>query len=105
MCQSYENKRAGIVAGEDYAVIKGFAAAKTNKPKTDNPFSTSSFSYEKDAWEHGWYCWHERILPAALQRNYWAKGDYEKAHHESFLFEATGKLSQELEQIVKSYAG
>jgi len=103
MCQAYENERAGIVASEHYATIKGFAAARQSKSKSDNPFNTPYFSYEKDAWNHGWNCWHERILPAALQKQYWNKGDYAKAQSESFLFEATGKLSPELEQIIKSY--
>lgn len=102
MCQAYENERAGIIDSEDRAAIKGFAAARLQKPKSDNPFTTIYFSYEKDAWVHGWECYHGRTLPWGLERIYHIKGDIQKAIEARNKFEQTGELLPELEVVVRN---
>jgi len=65
MCQAYEAERASIVAGENRATIEGFKAASEGKLESDNPFNWGK--YDKEAWDHGWRCWHQKILPYALE--------------------------------------
>jgi|SRR3989338_8702294 len=103
MCQAYEDERAGIVDSEHRATIKGFAAAKFNKPQSSNPFTTLYFSYERDAWNQGWECWQERLLPYALEKMYHQKGQYKEAQDAREKFKETGELLPELEKIVKQY--
>src|SRR3989344_6417478 len=68
MCQAYEGERAAIVALEDSATLKGFAAARNGVSKDSNPYDWSK-SY-RDAWNHGWGCWQESLLPWALEERY-----------------------------------
>lgn len=75
MCQAYEAERAFIVAGENRATIAGFKAAREEKPKSDNPFTWGK--YNKEAWSHGWECWHQKILPYPLESILLKKTNYD----------------------------
>ena len=103
MCQAYEGERNYIVAGENIATKRGFAAAKLHKPKDSNPFYSLGI-YDREAWNHGWESWHERLLPWALDREYrkitgaWQTQDIQPQ------FKDTGKLPDELETILAKYS-
>ena len=66
MCQAYEAERNFIIRGEHINTIKGFAAASNRKPKSANPHSKFS-KYDREAWDNGRDCWHERFLLYALE--------------------------------------
>jgi len=97
MCQAYEGERNSILSSENYACIKGFTAAKSSKPKTNNPYYSG---YEYEAWNNGWECYQERILPWALERHYHAKGDISGGAKARNYFKRTGKLTKKLEKLL-----
>lgn len=68
MCQAYEAERAAIVSGENYSTRKGFTAAAIGANLEDNPLSWSI--YDGQAWYHGFACWHEGLLPWAIESHY-----------------------------------
>lgn len=101
MCQAYDAERAVILAKENLATLRGFAAARLARQKSENPYHQKGEMYSFDAWNHGWNCWWERILPWALEKTYHSRGDYAGAQQARFSFEKTGKLPEELEKIVE----
>lgn len=101
MCQAYDGERASIVAGENYATIEGFVAARKGLPKSTNPH-TKYGKYDSEAWGHGWDCWHQKILPWALEREYHLKGRVPDAQKASEQFKLTGEIPAELERFLKS---
>lgn len=103
MCQAYDCEWALIVAEENRATMCGFAAAQFHSSKTENPYHQKSEMYSFDAWNHGWNCWQERMLPGALEKTYQLRGDYAGAQQARIYFEKTGKLLEELEKIVERY--
>jgi len=60
MCQAYEAERNFIIAGEERATIEGYRAHRDGKLLTDNP---NFPGYDHKAWEHGWQCREEGIIP------------------------------------------
>lgn len=63
MCQAYAAEAAYIRSGEDWATKKGFAAHRDNLPITENPYMSG---YYKEAWDHGWNCRKEGIVPWSI---------------------------------------
>ncbi|MBI4152395.1 hypothetical protein HY495_01680 [Candidatus Woesearchaeota archaeon] len=102
MCQAYEGERAGIVALEDRATIKGFAAARAGFSKSANPYYWSGLFTE--AWDHGWGCWQEKLLPWALEQRYRTITDIPTSIHARQKFKETQDLPPELERIVEIYS-
>lgn len=67
MCQAYEAEAASIRAGEAYETRKGWIAHRDGQPVTANP----NFSgYYKEAWDHGWRCREEGIIPWSIVSRY-----------------------------------
>lgn len=58
MCQAYEAEAAAIRSAERRASMAGYEVAKKGKPVTENPFTSGYQRYEKEAWDHGWSCYH-----------------------------------------------
>ncbi|MDO8504283.1 MAG: hypothetical protein Q7S36_00320 [Candidatus Liptonbacteria bacterium] len=100
MCQAYDGEWASITASENFAVIKGFAAARKGLPKSANPHAKFG-KYDREAWDHGWDCFHERILPWALERHYHLQGRIPDAQKARKQFELTGKVPAELERFLR----
>lgn len=69
MCQAYDGEKALIAAGENHATIAGFTVASKGTLQSANPYSRFE-QYNRNAWNHGWSCWHEGILPWAIERQY-----------------------------------
>ena len=95
MCQAYAAEKAAIITGEDYATIAGFTAARNGASQSSNPYGKLE-EHGHDAWDHGWGCWHERILPWALERNYHRDGRIAEAQKARQQFKLTGELPPEL---------
>lgn len=102
MCQAYEGERAAIVAGEEHAQIKGFAAARFGVSENSNPYTWCK--YDKAAWDLGWGCWQEGLLPWALERQYRQKVDLRVVYAAVDEFKLSRKLPTELEKIVDGYS-
>ena len=62
MCQAYEAEKRSIILGCESMVLRGFVAARLGRPQQTN----SPHGFNENVWNHGWRCWHERILPWAL---------------------------------------
>lgn len=56
MCQAFGD--------EHQSVRQGFKAAHEGKPNTDNPYSDGD---KRKAWDHGWDCYYDGILPFAIE--------------------------------------
>jgi hypothetical protein len=67
MCQAYEGERASIVAGEEWSARSGYAAHRDGKPLTDNPHYSG---YDQRAWDHGWKCREEGIVPWSIEKRF-----------------------------------
>lgn len=65
MCQAYEAERNFIIAGENWETRKGWIAHRDGKPITANP---NYSGYYKEAWDHGWRCREEGIIPWAIEK-------------------------------------
>src|SRR3989344_6797004 len=99
MCQAYEAERNFIVSGEHYNTIKGFAAARKGEPKASN--SQGQFiKYDREAWDHGWDCWHERIFPYGLELKIKDLNKRINLQQISEQFKKSGKFPNELEQYL-----
>lgn len=99
MCQAYDGEKALIAAGESHATIAGFTAARKGIPQSANPCGRFE-QYNRNAWNHGWACWHEGILPWALERQYHDEGrlsDAQKAHEQ---FRLTRELPVDLKRFL-----
>jgi hypothetical protein len=73
MCQYFKSERRVLISLEQTATRNGFYAAKDGKPKSANPsvWTVGDKQYSdpyKDDWDHGWDCWHSRVLPWAIQK-------------------------------------
>lgn len=101
MCQAYEAERNFIVHGEHFNTIKGFAAARNGEPKKSNPNGQYS-KYDRESWDHGWDCWHARILPYALELKLENKDGWTR-FRASQEFKETGTLPKPLEQILEAH--
>lgn len=101
MCQAYDGERASIIAGENSAAIEGFAAARKGLPKSTNPFVKFGLKYNLEAWDHGWGCWHEGILPWALERQYYLKGKFLEGQKIREQFAKTREIPAELERFLR----
>ncbi|MDP3999689.1 MAG: hypothetical protein Q8P76_03830 [bacterium] len=99
MCQAYAGEKALITWGEDCATIAGFAAASKGIPKSANPYNRFE-RYNRDAWDHGWACWHERILPWALEQQYHQDGRITEARKACELFKLTRELPADLQRFL-----
>jgi hypothetical protein len=66
MCQAYEGERASIVASEQRATKEGYNAAKNGQPKS-NPYDRRWDMYRHDAWNHGYGCFEEGIIPYCME--------------------------------------
>lgn len=92
-----------MIALEDRATMKGFAAARNGVSKDSNPYDWSK-SY-REAWDHGWGCWNEKIFPFALEKSYRESGrDYAEISKARVNFEVNRELPPELERIVNIYS-
>jgi len=100
MCQAYDGERASIITGENYATIEGFAAARKGLPKSANPHREFGM-YDREAWDHGWDCWHHKILPWALERVYHLEGKISEAIEAKKRFELTKEFPAELERFLR----
>ncbi len=101
MCQAYEGERAAIVAGEDHATIKGFAAARNGMSQESNPYAWSK--YDGKAWDLGWGCWQEGLLPWSLEKIYRENADLPEVYAAVQDFKVLGKLPLELEIVLDRY--
>ncbi|MBI2023064.1 hypothetical protein HYT01_00680 [Candidatus Giovannonibacteria bacterium] len=102
MCQAYEAERNFIVSGEHYNTIQGFAAAYRGEPKSVNPhnkYGILKYDYDRIAWDHGWDCWHVRLLPYALELKL-DNGGGRVCFKASEEFKKTGKLPAGLERYL-----
>jgi len=103
MCQGYEAERRGIVMSENLAAVAGFKAAQKGEPKSSNPYNHLHWNeYAREAWDNGWGCWHERILPWAIGGALRINGDYAGAQKAETFFEKTGKLPVIVKKILKT---
>jgi len=90
-----------MVALEDGVTIRGFAAARNGVSKDANPYAWSK-SYQ-NAWDHGWGCWQEKLLPWALEQQYRKMTDIPTSISAREKFKETRDLPPELERIVAIY--
>ena len=89
MCQAYEAEYTSIVRGENRATIAGFKAAQNGEEKRRNPHSSKYDGYNYDAWNHGFDCFKERLLPWAIERQY---TDYKEREELHVYFRQHGRL-------------
>lgn len=100
MCQAYEREQHSIIASEERASIQGFTAAINKKTKTDNPYPLTGQMYEHDAWNHGWGCYQEGIIPWGLEKLYRQESTIERAYHMCDRFRKNRYLSPVMRQIL-----
>ncbi|MEK7647144.1 MAG: hypothetical protein AAB378_02065 [Patescibacteria group bacterium] len=103
MCQGYEGEKKYIIAGENRASLRGFASAMESAPKSANPYTYDG--YNKEAWDHGWGCWQEGILPYALDAEF-SKKKYDNLNAWWAMekrFKITRELSEEMLVFLKKY--
>lgn len=92
-----ESEHSFIIRIENRATIHGFGAARSGKPKESNPFNNKPWSrYQREAWDHGWGCWHERLLPYALEQDYHLVGNFVRVAEVREQFKNTGELPLDL---------
>jgi hypothetical protein len=103
MCQAYEGERRAIVAGENIASVKGFAAAHANKPKSANPHKSPFCKYQHDAWNHGWESYKEGHFPWGLEKLYRKKVSLETVYRVTERFREKRSLTPAILQILVQY--
>lgn len=85
-------------------VIKGFIAAVSGTPKSDNPywheFAVSSNRYDIESWNHGWSCYEIRVFPYAIEIQIMPSMRQEYADY----FRRTGRCPQPVMDLLKSLA-
>lgn len=62
--QAYEGERSFIVAGERYQERRGYEAHEQGKALAENPNYPGTYDFK--AWEHGWECRAEGIVPLGV---------------------------------------
>lgn len=66
MCQAYEGEFNYICSIEQYAARAGYIAHLKGEPFLANPHNKWS-KYEREAWDHGWGCREEGIVPYGIE--------------------------------------
>ena len=93
MCQAYEAEYSFIVTYERINTTLGFFAAADGKPITTNPNPWDK--YYKDAWDHGWRCFGERLLPWSIE----SRLKYPERIKSREYLKRTGKISAAIKKL------
>jgi hypothetical protein len=75
MCQAYEAERAFVVSCEERQHRAGYLAHLQGEPITAMP--PRMFCSEQEAWQHGWACREDGIIPWCIQRELRTRPDGE----------------------------
>ncbi|MBX4212188.1 hypothetical protein KW787_01885 [Candidatus Pacearchaeota archaeon] len=105
-CHVFEGERAMLVSIEQTLTIKGFAGAQAGTEKVAPQPECWTRGYQ-EAWEHGWACYKERILPWAIQWRVYREKDKEQGVQHSNEaeehFKRTGQLRKEITDFLRYY--
>lgn len=100
MCEQFYREKSHIIYREHNASIEGFKAARDGKPKSRNPHDTYNYKNLREAWENGYGCYQEGIIPWALESLYRDKTGKSLSNKLTEQFKTERKLSESLEKLL-----
>ncbi len=98
MCQAYDGERRFIVNSELRSAKEGFKAAYSGKSVEDNPHT---LLWNKEAWDRGYSCFMDGIIPWGVERELREKVGYGKTSEIRIKFREHKEMEQELVDLLK----